>query len=622
MAVWAGIPGWAISGAVIVAFASTPHTRSPIERLKEERLESVHQARVQWMRDRIVHPQPGIYTDYRVIIHVHRERTKPELELKSAKQAGVDAILCAYPNRPEPDAWRGFHDGVLFIPGAQDQHALRFPDRDAPLRFLFDADPGAAISAEGFQGLEIYSRSADSRRHPELAEYMENPRQRRKLAARQKQYPDEVFAAGSGELSDYLARWDAETERHRITGIATTDSRAGSLEFAQDVSFRFLSTHVLALELNETEIRKSLREGHVYVAYDWLCDPAGFSFVALNPLGQYEIGDSAPLVRDTRLTARLPAPADIRLIHKGRIVARKQGADFEFAPGEAGPYRLEAWLRVDGEDRPWIYSNPIYLRESQPEDLPEPPASLDSNVRAIGDIRYAEDKPQAAGTHQLDLYLPRDKKNFPVLFFIHGGVWKPDDRSRYVALGNRFAKEGIGVVIPSYQRASAPAAAQLEDISTAFAWTARSIAKYGGDPARIFVAGHSAGGGLAAMLALDPRYLAGRALQPDVIRGVIGVSGAYDLKSLPLFGPREHTATPPLEHAHAAAPPFLITYAQWDYPFLAREARALDAALRRHFTPSTLRFFPGENHLSEIEGVWRENNALAQAIIGFVRSAK
>jgi acetyl esterase/lipase len=606
--------------AAILAFASAPQTRSPIERLKQERLEAVRQTRVQWMRDRIVHPQPGIYTDYRVLIHLHGERTKPELELKSAKQAGVDAILCAYPNRPGPDAWRGFHDGVLFIPGAQDAHELHFPDRDVPLRFLFDADPATPISLEGFQGLEIYSRRADSRRRPEFAEYMEDPRQRRKLAARLKQYPDEVFAAGSGPLPDYLARWDAETQRHRITGVAATDSRAASLESAQDVSFRFLSTHVLALELNETEIRKSLRDGHAYVAYDWLCDPAGFWFVALNPLGQFEIGDPAPLVRDTRLMARLPAPADIRLLHKGQIVARKNGADFEFAPSEAGPYRLEAWLSVDGEERPWIYSNPIYLREPRPEDLPTPPASLDSNVRAIGDIHYAEDKPESADQHQLDLYLPGDKKNFPVLFFIHGGVWKSGDRSRYAALGNRFAKDGIGVVIPSYRRTSA--AAQLEDISTAFAWTARYIANYGGDPARIFVAGHSAGGGLAAALALDPRYLAGRALKPDAIRGVIGISGAYDLKSLPLLGPREHTAQPPLEPAHAAAPPFLITYAQWDYPFLARAARALDAALRRHFTPSTLRFFPGENHLSEIEGVWRENDALAQAIIGFVRSAK
>lgn len=622
MAVSAGILRWAISGAAIIALASAPDTRSPIERLKDEHLEAVHQARVQWMRDRVVHPQPGIYNDYRAVIHIHSGSVDPDQELESAKQAGVDVIMCAYPNAPEPNAWRGFHDRILFIPGARDNHELRFPDRDIPLRFLSDAEHVTAISSDGFQGMEIYDRRADARRHPEFAEYIENPRQRRKLASKQKQYPDEVFAAGTGELPDYLSRWDAETERHPFTGIATTDSHVGDFEFPQDVSFRFISTHVFAMELSDREIRKSLHDGHVYVAYDWLCDPAGFSFVALNPLGQFETGDPAPLVRNTRLMARFPVSADIRLVHNGRIVARKEGADFEFTPSEPGAYRLEAWLKVDGEERPWIYSNPIYLREPQPEDLPAPPTSVEANVKAIGDVPYTEDKPEDSGRQQLDLYLPADKKNFSVLFFIHGGVWRSGDRSQYLALGNRFAKEGIGVVVPSYRLAAASSAAQIEDISTAFAWTARYIEKYGGDPTRIFIAGHSAGGQLAALLALDPRYLAGHGLKPDSIRGVIGVSGAYDFNKFPLFGPEERSSEPPPEHAHAAAPPFLITYAQWDYPFLAREARALDAALRRHFTPSTLKFLPGENHISEIASIWKDDDALARAIIGFIRSAK
>jgi acetyl esterase/lipase len=623
VAVSAGILRWAISGAAIVALASAPESRSPIERLKDEHLETVHQARVQWMRDRVVHPQPGIYNDYRAIVHVHDEHAAPAQQLESAKQAGVDVILCADPKAPKPDAWRGFHGRVLFIPGAQDDDELRFPDTEIPLRFLSELSKDTGISSGRFQGMEIYDRRVDAKRHPELLEYLENPRQRRKLASKQKQYRDEVFAAGTGELSDYLARWDAETERHPFTGIATTDSHIGPLNFPDDVSFRFISTHVLAMELSEREIRKSLRDGHVYVAYDWLCDPAGFSFVALNPLGQFEIGDPAPLVRNTRLMARFPVSADIRLIHNGRIVARKEGGDFEFTPSEPGAYRLEAWLKVDGEERPWIYSNPIYLREPRPEDLPTPPTSLDTNVKAIGDVPYTEGKPGDAAKHQLDLYLPADKKNFPVLFFIHGAASRSGDRSQYLALGNRFAKEGIGVVIPSYRLAAADSrAAQIEDVSTALAWSVRYIDKYGGDPTRIFVAGHSAGAQIAALLALDPRYLAGHGLKPDSIRGVIGVSGAYDFKKFPLFGPEEQTAEPPPEHAHAAAPPFLITYAQWDYPFLAREARVLDAALRRHFTPSTLKFLPGENHISEIANVWRDDDALARAIIGFVRSAK
>ncbi len=567
------------------------------------------------MRDRVVHPQPGIYNDYRVIVHVHSERPAPEQERESAKQAGVDVLMCADPKAPKPDAWRGFHGRVLFIPGAAEAHELRFPDQDIPLRFLSGIEEATGISSDEFQGMEIYNRRVDAARHPELPEYIENSRQRRKFASKQKQYPDEVFAAGTGELSDYVSRWDAETEGHPFTGIATTDSHVGELDFSDDVSFRFVSTHVLATELSERGIRKSLRDGHAYVAYDWLCDPAGFSFVALNPLGQFEIGDPAPLVRNTRLIARLPAPANIRLIHNGRAVAQKAGAEFEFTPSEPGAYRLEAWLKVDGEERPWIYSNPIYVRAPRPEDLPAPPMSLDANVKAIGDVLYAKGKPEDASKHQLDLYLPAEKKHFPVLFFIHGGLWRSGDRSQYIALGNRFAKEGIGVVIPGYRPAPAdtPGLA-IDDVATAFAWTVRHIDQYSGDPTRIFVAGHSTGGQLAALLALNPRYLAGHGLKPDSIRGAIGVSGVYG-------APNNRTGSA-LEYADHAAPPFLITYAQWDYPFLARQAHALDAALRHHFTPSTLTFLAGENHISEIVNVWRDDDALARAIIGFVRPAK
>jgi acetyl esterase/lipase len=328
------------------------------------------------------------------------------------------------------------------------------------------------------------------------------------------------------------------------------------------------------------------------------------------------------MVRNTRLMARFPIAANIRLIHKGQIVARKDGGDFEFTPTEPGPYRLEAWLKVDGEERPWIYSNPIYLAAPEPADLALPPTSLSENVKAVGDVPYTVGKPQDADKHQLDLYLPAGTKNFPVLFFVYGGSWRSGDRRQYAALGNRFAKQGIGVVVPSYRLAPAnPPPAQIDDVSAAFAWTAKYIEKYGGDPKRIFVAGHSAGGQLAALLALNPQYLAGHSLKPGAIRGVIGISGAYDVRNLPVFGPAEGKAESPLEHADHSAPPFLIAYAQWDYPYLPRQARALDAALRSHFTPSTLKFISRENHISEIVNIWKDDDPLAQAIIGFVRSA-
>ena len=61
--------------------------------------------------------------------------------------------------------------------------------------------------------------------------------------------------------------------------------------------------------------------------------------------------------------AKLPLPAYLRLLRHGDEVAKSEGkAEFEFTPKETGAYRLEAWLQLDGERRPWIFSNPIYVK--------------------------------------------------------------------------------------------------------------------------------------------------------------------------------------------------------------------------------------------------------------------
>jgi hypothetical protein len=75
------------------------------------------------------------------------------------------------------------------------------------------------------------------------------------------------------------------------------------------------------------------------------------------------MGDEVKLSDGLKLTAKLPLPAYIRLLHYGKEIAKVEGkADFEFAVKESGAYRLEAWLKLDGEWRPWIFANPVYVR--------------------------------------------------------------------------------------------------------------------------------------------------------------------------------------------------------------------------------------------------------------------
>ena len=75
------------------------------------------------------------------------------------------------------------------------------------------------------------------------------------------------------------------------------------------------------------------------------------------------MGDEVKLSDGLKLTAKLPLPAYVRLLRHGQEVAKSEGkADFEFAIKEAGVYRLEARLKLDGEWRPWILANPVYVK--------------------------------------------------------------------------------------------------------------------------------------------------------------------------------------------------------------------------------------------------------------------
>jgi hypothetical protein len=130
-------------------------------------------------------------------------------------------------------------------------------------------------------------------------------------------------------------------------------------------SFRNVSTHVLAPSLDETEIRTALKAGHAFVAHDWMCDATGFDFVALAGDGKRAagMGDEVKWGDGLKLSAKLPVAAYVRLLRHGVEIAKSDGEmDFVFFLKEPGVYRLEAWLKLDDELRPWIFSNPIYAR--------------------------------------------------------------------------------------------------------------------------------------------------------------------------------------------------------------------------------------------------------------------
>jgi hypothetical protein len=96
-----------------------------------------------------------------------------------------------------------------------------------------------------------------------------------------------------------------------------------------------------------------------------MCDATGFRFGAIGARGDRAaiMGDEVKLADGLKLTAQRPLPAYLRPLRHGREVATSEGkSGFEFAVTEAGAYCLEGWLTLDGEYRPWIVANPVYVR--------------------------------------------------------------------------------------------------------------------------------------------------------------------------------------------------------------------------------------------------------------------
>jgi len=205
---------------------------------------------------------------------------------------------------------------------------------------------------------------------------------------------------------------------------------------------------------------------------------------------------------------------------------------------------------------------------------------------------YYAPLPQAHNKNQLDIY-PSDNYQAPaseqplspVLFFIHGGGLMIGDKNNHTQLGHKFASMGYTTVLVNHRLSPEAAHPEhIEDIATAFAWVQKHIAEYGGDPSRVFVAGHSSGGYLGMLLAADSRYLAKHTLSPKHIRGVVAISGFFHIERLAEERPKsvwsEHRVSwpdaSPANHLKPGLPPTLLLYAEHDND--ARKLESIDLA--------------------------------------------
>jgi len=228
----------------------------------------------------------------------------------------------------------------------------------------------------------------------------------------------------------------------------------------------------------------------------------------------------------------------------------------------------------------------------------------------------------------LDLYRPQagGAASTPVVVFFYGGGWKSGRRDQYRFVGQRLAQQGVLVIVADYRtwpRTTFPGF--VEDGARVVAWSRAHAAAYGGDPQRLFVAGHSAGAQIAALLGTDGRYLAAHGMKPRDLAGVIGLSGPYDFVIEggyeEVFGERRQWSdAQPINFVNGDEPAFLLIHGTGDKVVEAKDSQELADRLRTHGSHAELVWLPGGGHISPLVALYspERDPAVLAAIREFV----
>lgn len=235
------------------------------------------------------------------------------------------------------------------------------------------------------------------------------------------------------------------------------------------------------------------------------------------------------------------------------------------------------------------------------------PTAMDSGTVKIGDgIPYA-----GGPRGKLDVYVQQNPvRNAPVLMFIYGGGWKLGERWEYEFVGRAFAARGFVTVIADYRLVPEVAyPAFLYDAAVAVRWVEDNIATFGGNPDKLFLAGHSAGAYNAVMLGLDPAFLreAGTTLK---VRGVAGLAGPYDFYPFEFdevrdaFGNAPNPeGTQPVRLVNADSPPMFLATGNLDLIVKTDNTTALAAKLRQHGVPVEEKYYDGIGHMEIVTAI-------------------
>ena len=224
--------------------------------------------------------------------------------------------------------------------------------------------------------------------------------------------------------------------------------------------------------------------------------------------------------------------------------------------------------------------------------------------RVSDDVAYGPLPRQKA-----DIYTPTviaPPAGYPVVVFFYGGTWTSGDRREYKFMGEALAERGILTIIADYRLYPEVRYPEfLKDSALAVAWSLENARRLGGDLRRVFLMGHSAGGYNAAMVALDPRWLAPTGHSANELAAWIGMAGPYEF--LPLepgsparpvfFHPDYPPDTQPIDDVtHASLRAFLAAPVNDEVVSPQRSTLAMAAKLKDAGVPVELKLYDGISH--------------------------
>ena len=236
------------------------------------------------------------------------------------------------------------------------------------------------------------------------------------------------------------------------------------------------------------------------------------------------------------------------------------------------------------------------------------------STKTVLDVAYGAHERQ-----KLDVYLPDTKADsLPVLMFIHGGYWAVGSKDTLGFMAPAITSLPAILVCPGYRLTPEAKYPQpVEDCRAALKWVYDNIADYGGDPNRLFIGGHSAGGHLAAMVTLQRDLLLSASLPENVVKGCFPVSGVYDVFDSPperrdpfVNSLEEAREASPLNHTHGNNTPFFMVIGENDFPNLRNQFPMMSVALKAQAGPVETMEMPGLNHFEislangDIDGQW------------------